>query len=736
MDFQFLGGASEVGRLGMILKKGPTSLLFDYGLLPRDPPQYPLPAPPVDGMFISHAHLDHTGMIPWVTRRQDVDVVLTPPTADVADLLLQDSLKIADAEGFDAPFDDGELRTARRGFRTIDFGDNVGVGDLEVTAHPAGHIPGATMFEVNGAETSLFTCDLHTLTTDLVWGAKPVACDTLFIESTYAGRQHPERLKSEHAFLRKIEQVVNRGGLALVPSFAVGRTQDVILTLAKARHEVWLDGMGKKVNSIYVENPEYIKSVKALRKAMHHVSVVRGPRDSEMAVQGEVIVTTSGMLDGGPVLRYLEKIREDPRSAVLLTGYQVEGTNGRRLVEEGVIDLYGVTVDIKCERQKVDVPFLFDEPEHLRIVEDIEQLLEMFVVQFDKAFVDGEVLSQFLADGLRPGPMVSVEHPSGIVTVFQSVDGRIGREVGTGERREDAAARDRLRLAGGVADDQDVVRVRALRKPERDSSRDVQDRLGAFRVLPDLRPEQHPFQVRVCVPFAHAQADPRRVSARDDPSEESRRNLVSDEEFHVPRVSSHAGHLDLEAGDDLPGPEDVEPFRDVRADPVTADEELAPERFGLPVLIQDDLDAAILSPGGLGLRPQERVGSLPDRVRRDRAVEHGPLHDDRFRLVPVDHELATRWRIEFGPVDRADDRLLAVHVLEDTWRDEAAALNRLPDLPVLLDERALVSGRSDLAREISAGGAGPDHDHVACARRRDHVPASLLQVPDDLEEVL
>src|SRR5205807_1524469 len=180
MDFQFLGGASEVGRLGMILKKGPTSLLFDYGLLPRDPPQYPLPAPPVDGMFISHAHLDHTGMIPWVTRRQDVDVVLTPPTADVADLLLQDSLKIADAEG----------------------------------------------------------------------------CDTLFIESTYAGRQHPERLKSEHAFLRKIEQVVNRGGLALVPSFAVGRTQDVILTLAKARHEVWLDGMGKKVNSIYVENPE------------------------------------------------------------------------------------------------------------------------------------------------------------------------------------------------------------------------------------------------------------------------------------------------------------------------------------------------------------------------------------------------------------------------------------------------------------------------------------------------
>src|SRR5438876_9412371 len=102
MDFQILCGASEVGRLGMILKKGPTSLLFDYGLLPRDPPKYRMPAPPVDGMFISHAHLVHTGMIPWITRRQDVDVVLTPPTADVAGLLLADALNIVDAEGLDA----------------------------------------------------------------------------------------------------------------------------------------------------------------------------------------------------------------------------------------------------------------------------------------------------------------------------------------------------------------------------------------------------------------------------------------------------------------------------------------------------------------------------------------------------------------------------------------------------------------------------------------------------------
>ena len=369
MEFQFLGGASEVGRLGMVLKSGPTSTLFDYGLLPKDPPQYPIPAPPVDGMFVSHAHLDHTGMIPWITRRQDIDVVLTPPTADVADLLLQDSLKIADAEGYDAPFDDRDRRTALRRFRTIDFGDNVDMGDLEVTAHPAGHIPGATMYEVNGNQTILFTGDLHTLSTDLVWGAKPVKCDTLFVESTYAGRQHPERLKSEYAFLKKVEQVVNRGGIALVPSFAVGRTQDIILTLAKARYEVWLDGMGKKVNNIYVQHPEYIRSAKHLRQAMNRVKVVDGPRTRQLARKGEVIVCTSGMLDGGPVLGYLDAIREDPRSAILLTGYQVEGTNGRRLVDTGSIDMYGVNVDIKIEWQKFDFSAHAGHDELVRFIE-------------------------------------------------------------------------------------------------------------------------------------------------------------------------------------------------------------------------------------------------------------------------------------------------------------------------------------------------------------------------------
>ena len=354
MDFHFLGGASVVGKLGMLLRRGGTTFLFDYGMLPKDPPEYPLPAPPVDALFVTHSHLDHIGMIPWVASRQDIDVIAAPPTFEVGDLLLEDSIKIAGYEGYPAPYTDRELRHTRRLYRPVHHRETVEIEDVEVTLHPAGHIPGATMMEVNAEKTVVFTGDIHTLTTDLVWGAQPVRCDILVIESTYAGRSHPDREKSTYAFLKKVDEVVSRGGVAVVPAFAVGRTQDVLLALAQKRFDVWVDGMGKEVNSIYTGHPEYLRSAKRLRTAMHRARVVRGSHHRRQALKGEVIVTTSGMLDGGPAVSYLQAIRDDPRSAVLLTGFQVPGTQGRRLLDEGVLSLDGEDVRPKFELQKFD----------------------------------------------------------------------------------------------------------------------------------------------------------------------------------------------------------------------------------------------------------------------------------------------------------------------------------------------------------------------------------------------
>ena len=355
MKVKFLGGAQEVGRLAILVENDNGKALFDYGMTATDPPSLPMEAPRVDALFLTHSHLDHCGMIPWVSDRYpDVPVYCTPLTQDVSTLLMNDSIKVAKAEGYPEPYDAGAVKRTMRAYRDIDFNDVTEVIGMEVASHSAGHIPGATMYELNGSRNALITGDLHTINQRLVWGAEPVKCDDLIMESTYAGREHPERPEVEKQFLDKVTEVIERGGMAIVPSFAVARMQELLLLLRDTDYEYWLDGMGKTVNQIYFDHPEYIKSPKKLLNAEKRGHVVKNPRMKDKALGGDIILTTSGMLDGGPVLSYIEEFKDDPKSAVILTGYQVEGTNGRKLVETGTIDLYGKVEKIACEVQSYD----------------------------------------------------------------------------------------------------------------------------------------------------------------------------------------------------------------------------------------------------------------------------------------------------------------------------------------------------------------------------------------------
>lgn len=354
IEGSFLGGGHEVGRLGILLNCEGSRFLFDYGMTATDPPLYPSPCPPVDLVFLTHSHLDHCGMIPWLTARYDVEILSTGVTADIAMMLIEDSIKIGEAEGYPQPYDKKDAKIASRKFDEISFGQTIDAGSVRVRTHSAGHIPGATMYELQGDRTALVTGDLHTLDTRLVAGAKPVRCDYLIMESTYSGRNHPSRLKTEYGLLKKIEEVTNRGGTAVIPSFAVGRTQELMLLLKDSRYDFWLDGMGRTVNKIYLRYPEYVRSIRRLRQAANRTKEVRNYHARQRAMKGEVILTTSGMLDGGPVLGYVDAIRDDPKSAILLTGYQVEGSNGRRLLETGMMDFQGVSERVECEVRKYD----------------------------------------------------------------------------------------------------------------------------------------------------------------------------------------------------------------------------------------------------------------------------------------------------------------------------------------------------------------------------------------------
>lgn len=352
---QFLGGCEEVGRLAMLLETNGMRFLFEYGMSPGKPPSFPLPPPPIDITLLTHAHLDHSGMIPWLCSRFDHTLLATQLTGEIGNLLQKDTIKIAKMEGYSCPFSSSDIKDAEHSLEPVTANSSRGIGeDHELRIHSAGHIPGSLMFELQAEKNLLFTGDFNINDTRLVKGTKAVNCDILFLETTYAGREHPPRPQIEKQFLEKIEEVVGRGGVAVIPAFAVSRSQEIAIVLRKAGFNVWFDGMGRKVSKMFMKHPKELRSPDELKKAINKINFIHSEHGRKMALKGDVILTSSGMMDGGPVLSYMNKLKGDKKSAVLLTGYQVEGTNSRLLIEKGKLDFYGVKEDVACEVEYFD----------------------------------------------------------------------------------------------------------------------------------------------------------------------------------------------------------------------------------------------------------------------------------------------------------------------------------------------------------------------------------------------
>lgn len=354
MKFRFLGGANMVGRMGMTIEGDDKTMLVEYGMSPTKPPEYPITPPRIDHLFLTHCHLDHCGMIPAVVGRDSCEVFATPLSAEIAELMLYDSLKIAKAEKYNEPYSTSDVEKTMDLVVPFTFNDTIDVGKTEVVLHSAGHIPGAAMFEFKRDNSTLYTGDIHTENQKLVSGAKPVKCKNLIIEGTYGGRNHPPKEDTIDSFINKIDEVIDRGGTVIIPCFAVGRTQEIMLVLKDLGYEMWVDGMGRSVTDMFMDYPEYLRDPRAMRSARKTFREVKNSHMRKSASKGQVIVTTGGMLDGGPVLGYLRMLRDNPKNAILLVGYQAEDTNGRLLMETGSIVIDGELVKVECEVQKYD----------------------------------------------------------------------------------------------------------------------------------------------------------------------------------------------------------------------------------------------------------------------------------------------------------------------------------------------------------------------------------------------
>lgn len=364
MKLVFHGGAGEVGRSCIELAAGKRRLLLDCGLkLTEYDSEYPVGVDrpdTIDAVFITHAHLDHTGALPLFDHRgMSCPVFMTKATKALTRLILKDAFKIGKITHQHLGYGKADIRKVLDCIRRVRIDAEGSFDSVSFEYFDAGHIPGAAsvLLSIDGTNI-LYTGDINTIDTRLHRAAETgfPDIDVLICESTYGDRDHPPRDKAEQKFLDCIQDTLRRGGSVIIPVFALGRSQEVLQILADRKFDapVYFDGMGITATNIALENPDSIRDPAALKKAFSRARVVKSNRDRMEAVKTKsIIVTTSGMLTGGPVMHYL-KYLNDPKNSILLTGYQAEHTNGRLLLEEGKLFIDGWKTGVKCEVRQFD----------------------------------------------------------------------------------------------------------------------------------------------------------------------------------------------------------------------------------------------------------------------------------------------------------------------------------------------------------------------------------------------
>jgi len=388
-----LGGFQEVGRSAILIQTPESTVLLDAGIKPSgnrhdEFPYFDLPefdVDKLDAVVITHAHLDHCGALPYLFKYgYRGPVYTTEPTMYLMKMLQEDYLKITERSGKPLPYTSREIAEALLHTYPLSYGEVTDITpDIRLTLYPAGHILGSAMAHIHigqGLVNIVYTSDFKFERTRLLDFAnyRFPRVEVLVMESTYGGVEDrlPPRYDTEQYFINIVKKTLERKGTVLIPVMAVGRAQEILLVLNEAIETgkipevpIFIEGMIDEATAIHTAYPEHLSQV--LRDKIYrgenpftspYIKIVKDPsqRKDIISLGSSIILATSGMLTGGPVLDYLQLLASDEKNSLIFVSYQIEGTLGRKILnglrEIPFIDAYGrITVkELKMEVYRVE----------------------------------------------------------------------------------------------------------------------------------------------------------------------------------------------------------------------------------------------------------------------------------------------------------------------------------------------------------------------------------------------
>lgn len=408
-----LGSYREVGRACHLITTNESRILVDVGVniaSDTDPMPYfnapeVLPLESLDAVVLTHAHLDHAGMLPVLFKYgYSGPIFCTPPTRDMAMLLQTDYLKVGSAEGKRPPFDMAHVRQAVKHVVDVNWNETTDIApDIKLTFYNAGHILGSSSVHLHigeGAHNLVLSGDMKYEKSWLFDAANVrfPRVETLVVESTYGapGDFQPSRQEATQELQDTIVRTLQRSGKVLVPVFAVGRSQEVMIAIDELFRSgeikpctVWLDGMIQEATAIHAAHPNYLTS--ALR-----TSILRDSDDNPFtapwfkSVEGHemresvlldpapaIVLATSGMMNGGPVMEYFKQWAPLDTTTLCFVGYQAEGTLGRRL-QKGFSEVpladRGRTTMVKVQCDMVTIDGFSGHSDRRQLIDYVEQM--------------------------------------------------------------------------------------------------------------------------------------------------------------------------------------------------------------------------------------------------------------------------------------------------------------------------------------------------------------------------